>query len=158
MAAEAGTTKAVAPRYKLEELTRVCELGKGILSKVFLYKHADTGELIAVKEVEKAKVLSKGLLPRVLAERDTLRKLAGLQVPCPHVPAFHGNTQDKSTLYFFSEPALAGPLHLHIAESDGGLPEASARFYAQEVALALAALHEMGVGHRDLKASNVVLR
>ena len=159
MAAAAATSKPPPPRYKLSELARVCELGKGILSKVYLYKHTSSGELVAVKEVEKSKVLSKGLLPRVMAERDTLRKLAARDEPCPHVPSFLGNTQDKDKLYFFLEPLLAGGLHLHIAESGGGgLPEATARFYAQEVGLGLHALHEMGIGHRDLKASNVVLR
>ena len=153
---EMASTEA-APQYKLEELTRLCELGKGRLARVYLYRHKEKGDLVAVKQVEKANVLSKGLVQRVMGERNTLRKLASSGRVCRNLPEFYGNAQDDQHLSFFLEPLLAGALHLHIAENCG-LPERSARFYASEVAAALRVLHELGIAHRDVKASNVVLK
>ena len=143
---------------------------------------------VAVKIVEKKDVLERGTIKRVMAERDILTFLTSSSSPSspsPHSTSFsastsspselatlanseHGNffpillasLQDDSNLYLIMEAILGGALCTHLAHSSQLFPwnEKRARFFAAEVLSALTYLHSHGILHRDIKASNVLLR
>jgi hypothetical protein len=66
--------------------------------------------------------------------------------------------QTKEHLYLALDYCGGGDLALHIRQSSlGYLPEATACFVCSELLLALEALHEAGVIHRDVKTENVLV-
>jgi eukaryotic-like serine/threonine-protein kinase len=70
---------------------------------------------------------------------------------------FDFGTDDKGTTFMAMELVDGKPLDELLEDSGGTLPVAEVMGYARGVAAGLAAIHAMGLVHRDLKPGNVLL-
>jgi serine/threonine protein kinase len=73
------------------------------------------------------------------------------------VSVFDFGTDDKGTTFMAMELVDGKPLDELLEDSGGTLPIADVMEYARSVAAGLAAIHAMGLVHRDLKPGNVLL-
>ena len=88
-----------------------------------------------------------------LVEREVLSA-----VRHPFVVSLHCAYQTTEHLYLAIDYCGGGDLALHIRQStESRFPEATARFVCSELLLALEAIHEAGVIHRDIKTENVLV-
>ena len=112
----------------------------------------DTGELMALKRMEKYAVLqSSSHLKMVWVERKIM-SLTSSPFLCNLLYAFESDKE----LFLVMPFMQGGDLRYHLREH-GPLAEAHVKFYAAELLCALADLHAKRVVFRDLKPDNILL-
>ncbi|GLD98140.1 hypothetical protein PINS_up006837 [Pythium insidiosum] len=129
-------------------------VGQGGFGKVFLSRKRtppDQGECYAMKVLKKQHVISSGLVNTTMAERKILTEIRH-----PFVVRLHYAFQDASKLYLVMDYLSGGALAAHLRRRRK-FPEDWARFYAAEVAAAMAHLHSLNIIYRDAKLENVLL-
>ncbi|VFQ74553.1 unnamed protein product [Cuscuta campestris] len=131
------------------------ELGKiygvGSYSKVVRAKKKDTGNVYAMKIMDKNFITKENKTAYVKLERVVLD-----QLDHPGIVRLCFTFQDTFSLYMALESCEGGELFDQITRK-GRLPEGDARFYAAEVVDALEYIHSMGLIHRDIKPENLLL-
>ncbi|CAN6341409.1 unnamed protein product [Urochloa humidicola] len=132
-------------RYELGRL-----LGHGTFAKVYHARHADTGETVAIKVLDKEKALRNGLVPHIKREIAILRR-----VRHPNIVRLYEVMATKSKIYFVMEYVRGGELFARVAK--GRLKEDIARRYFQQLISAVGFCHARGVFHRDLKPENLLV-
>ncbi|WVZ68751.1 hypothetical protein U9M48_017651 [Paspalum notatum var. saurae] len=133
-------------RYRLGRL-----LGCGNFAKVYKAHKVGTGEIVAIKVLNKDAVRRSGMAEKVKTEVDVMRR-----VHHPNVVRLHEVMATRSRIYFVMEYAGGGELFARLAQSTR-LPEPVARRYFQQLITAVAFCHSRGVYHRDLKPENLLL-
>ena len=128
------------------------ELGRGGMGVVYLAEREDDagGRPVALKVVRGGALVAGAMLRRFLAERHILGTLEH-----PYVARLleTGITSD-GTPYFAMEYCPGGSLADGLARRPLSVPETLR--IARQLALALAAAHELGIVHRDVKPANVL--
>uniref|UniRef100_A0ACD5X0T8 Uncharacterized protein n=1 Tax=Avena sativa TaxID=4498 RepID=A0ACD5X0T8_AVESA len=138
--------KILMERYELGRL-----LGKGTFGKVHYARSLESNQSVAIKMLDKEKVMKVGLSEQIKREVTTMRLVAHKNVvQLREVMA----TQNK--IYFVMEYAKGGELFDKVAKS-GKLTEAAAHRYFQQLISAVDYCHSQGVYHRDLKPENLLL-
>ncbi|KAG8078618.1 hypothetical protein GUJ93_ZPchr0007g4938 [Zizania palustris] len=131
------------------------ELGKiygvGSYSKVGRAKKKDTGNVYALKIMDKKFITKENKISYVNMERIVLD-----QLDHPGVIRLFFTFQDTYSLYMALESCEGGELFDQIVRK-GRLPEDEARFYAAEIIDILEYLHSVGLIHRDVKPENLLL-
>ncbi|VVB08089.1 unnamed protein product [Arabis nemorensis] len=125
-------------------------LGHGTFAKVYLARNANTGEHVAIKVIDKEKVLKSGLIAHIKREISILRR-----VRHPNIVQLFEVMATKSKIYFVMEYVKGGELFNKVAK--GRLKEEIARKYFQQLISAVSFCHFRGVYHRDLKPENLLL-
>lgn len=95
------------------------------------------------------KIMSKSRVVRLKQQihvKSELRVLSMLKHP--FCIGFFQSFQDDFNLYLVMDFVPGGELFAHIRGEAGGLPEATVRFYAAEILLALEYLHRNKIVHR----------
>ena len=110
--------------------------------------------VFALKEINKQSVFKENMVAHVLTELHILRTLGSSH---PFIIGLHRQFQTKNTLNFIMEYVPGGTLLSHLTVWDGPFPEEMVQFYGSEILLAIEALHEANVIHRDLKLENIML-
>lgn len=115
-------------------------------------------ELYALKVLRTGQSQHDGeLRAYFLAEAEALRLLDH-----PNVTHFHELFELGSTLAlameFVDGDTVDAILHRHMMRGAYGMDPARAWFYFQQLLGALAATHQLGIVHRDVKPSNVMIR
>lgn len=126
-------------------------LGIGGFCFVMLAKRKSTEELFAVKVMEKAKLFRSHAIEHTMDEK---RILACVRFPFVIKLTYH--YKDMKNLYMAMDFVQGGDLWLHLRKRVR-YSEPQARFYAGQIIMAVAYLHQMDIIHRDLKPENVMI-
>lgn len=132
-------------RYELGRL-----LGQGTFAKVHYGRSLITGQSVAIKIIQKEKLMRVGLVNQIKREISVMRL-----VRYPYVIELYEVMATKTKIYFIMEYAKGGELFNKLAK--GRLKEAVAQKYFQQLINAVDFCHSRGVYHRDLKPENLLL-
>lgn len=125
-------------------------LGQGNFAKVYHGRDINSGENIAIKVIDKEKVLKVGLIDQTKREISVMG-----MVKHPNIVELYEVMATKTKIYFALEYAKGGELFDKVAK--GRLKEDAARKYFQQLICAVDFCHSRGVYHRDLKPENLLL-
>jgi serine/threonine-protein kinase len=139
--------KLIDQRYAVEAV-----LGEGGMGTVYQVRHASLGRAFAMKVLRRELAVEAELAARFVQEAR-----AAARVSHPNVIEItdFGNLETGEP-YFVME-LLSGTLLGAVIRQDGRIAPARAAELASQIAQALAAAHEVGVIHRDLKPDNVCI-
>ncbi len=135
--------------HRLGQYHLVQLLGQGGMAAVYLARHLQTGQFYAVKVLLPALAQDPALAHRF---RDEMRAMQRLQHP--HILPFYDNGVESGYLYLVMAYAEGGSLD---ARLQAPLSPAQALPVLSQAALALDYAHGLGVVHRDVKPSNLLL-
>lgn len=140
-------TEKIAPHH----FVVLKELGKGSFGEVFLVSKQDTGQLFAMKVLQKDKIISQNLIKYALTERNVLSYMKH-----PFIVSLNFAFQTTDKLFLILDYCPGGDLGSHLSK-EKRLSEYRARIYICEIVLALEELHRHNIIFRDLKPDNIVL-
>ncbi|KAL6888474.1 hypothetical protein ACP4OV_009500 [Aristida adscensionis] len=126
------------------------QLGQGNFAKVYFARNLSSGQAVAIKIIDKDKVVRVGLMVQIKREISIMRL-----VRHPNVLQLFEVLASKSKIYFVLEYAKGGELFNKI--SKGKFTEDVARRYFHQLIGAVDYCHSRGVYHRDLKPENLLL-
>ncbi|KAM0888234.1 hypothetical protein ACQ4PT_028557 [Festuca glaucescens] len=126
------------------------QLGQGTFAKVYYARNLTNGQSVAIKMIDKEKVLRIGLMDQIKREISIMRI-----VRHPNVLQLFEVMATRSKIYFVLEYAKGGELFNKIAK--GKLSEEGARKYFHQLISAVDYCHSRGVYHRDLKPENLLM-
>lgn len=125
-------------------------LGQGTFAKVYHARNVNTGESVAIKVMDKAKIMKVGMMEQIKREISVMRL-----VRHPNIVELYEVMASKTKIYFVMEYVRGGELFNKVAK--GRLKEDAARKYFQQLMSAVDFCHSRGVYHRDLKPENLLL-
>ncbi|KAL0922538.1 hypothetical protein M5K25_006529 [Dendrobium thyrsiflorum] len=125
-------------------------LGQGTFAKVYYAKNIKTAQTVAIKMIDKEKVLKLGLMDQIKREISVMRLMNH-----PNIVDLYEVMATKKKIYFVMEYMKGGELFNKVAK--GRLKEDVARKYFQQLITAVEFCHSRGVFHRDLKPENLLL-
>ncbi|XP_026382726.1 CBL-interacting protein kinase 5-like [Papaver somniferum] len=126
-------------------------LGQGTFAKVYHGRNLKTGQSVAIKTIDKEKILRVGMIDQTKREISVMRL-----VRHPNVVQLYEVMASKTKIYFVIEYVKGGELFDKILKG-GKLKEDVARKYFQQLVSAIDFCHSRGVYHRDLKPENLLL-
>ncbi len=143
-----GPGVILANRYKIERL-----LGRGGMGAVYLAHDEVLGDPVAVKVIASAFAADEpALLERFRREAAAARK-----VTSPNVIRIHDLGEARPGLLYLSMEYFPGRTLAEIITARGVVPLADCLDYLRQICAGLAAAHDAGVIHRDLKPHNVLV-
>ena len=135
-------------RYRIDRL-----IGRGGMGAVYLAHDEVLDELVALKVVSSAQSSD----PTESADRFRREASAARKVMSPNVIRIHDLGQTRSGLLYISMEHFPGRTLADVMQTRGPLPLAELRDILGQVCDGLAAAHDAGVIHRDLKPHNVLV-
>ncbi|KAJ2143938.1 serine/threonine-protein kinase dbf2 [Coemansia sp. RSA 530] len=138
-------------RTREHEFDVLAQIGQGGFGQVFLARKRDTGEVCALKKMEKQLLVRLNEVQHILTERDILRTSRSEWL-VKLLYAF----QDQKSLYLAMEFVPGGDIRSLLIHSEL-FRHPVARFYIAESIVAVSALHSFGYFHRDLKPENFLV-
>uniref|UniRef100_A0A5B6Z4M5 non-specific serine/threonine protein kinase n=1 Tax=Davidia involucrata TaxID=16924 RepID=A0A5B6Z4M5_DAVIN len=126
-------------------------LGEGTFAKVKFARNVETGENVAIKILDKGKVLKHKMFGQIKREISTMKLIRH-----PNIIRMCEVMASKTKIYIVLEFVTGGELFDKIARK-GRLKEDEARKYFQQLINAVDYCHSRGVFHRDLKPENLLL-
>ncbi|CAH8336914.1 unnamed protein product [Eruca vesicaria subsp. sativa] len=143
------TTPASRTRVGNYEMGRT--LGEGSFAKVKYARNTITGDLAAIKILDRDKVLRHKMVEQLKREISTMKLIKH-----PNVVEIIEVMASKTKIYIVLELVNGGELFDKIAQQ-GKLKEDEARSYFHQLINAVDYCHSRGVYHRDLKPENLIL-
>jgi eukaryotic-like serine/threonine-protein kinase len=140
---------AVSPELRLEQ-----KLGEGAMGSIWSAAHLSLGRTVAVKFV--AAGLARDNPQAFERFQREAEVLEGFEHP--HVVALYGRGQTPSGDPFFVMELLDGEPLVERLEREGVLTMTEMGRLVAQLGAALAAVHERGIVHRDVKAENIFVR
>jgi len=126
-------------------------IGQGSFGKVVQVRHKNTGDIFAMKILNKKNIVDRGEVEHTKAERNIL-----LRINHPFLMKLHYSFQTKDKLYLVMDFINGGELFYHL-QNERKFGNDRARFYAAEIVLAMEHLHLNSIMYRDLKPENLLL-
>lgn len=128
------------------------QIGYGGMGVVFKARHIDTGREVAIKMLRAGAAASRRDLQRFKNEAEAMRSIGH-----EHVIGVHQvGVADGGVPYLTLEYCRAGSLARNLADGQA-LSPADAALLIERVADGVAAAHDRGLVHRDLKPQNILL-
>ncbi|CAE7416206.1 OSK1 [Symbiodinium natans] len=126
-------------------------IGEGTFGKVKLGTHILTGEKVAVKILEKERIVDVADVERVAREIHILKL-----VQHPHIIQLYEIIETPRQLYLIMEYCPGGELFDYIV-AQGRVKEREACRFFHQIMAGVEQIHRMNVVHRDLKPENLLL-
>ncbi len=142
--------ETISPNTKIAQYTIVSKIGEGGMGEVYRARDAKLGRDVAIK-----------VLPAALSENaDRLNRFeqeaqAAGALNHPNILSIYHIGTHEGAPYIVSELLEGETLRERMA--GGALPQRKAIDYALQIAKGLAAAHEKGIVHRDIKPDNVFI-
>src|SRR3954468_1436820 len=147
MDAPVSIGEVIADKYLVERI-----LGKGGMGVVYLAKHLQLGELVAIKFLRAKTLENPELVARFLREGRTAARLRS-----EHVARVRDvGTMPDGAPYLVMEYLDGRDFDAVLAEHGALEPQVAVK-YVLQACEALAEAHSMGIIHRDLKPANLIL-
>ena len=127
------------------------ELGKGTFGEVKLGIHRVTGEKVAIKVLEKDKIVDEADKERVTREIQILKLIRH-----PNIIQLYEIIEDKEKLYLITEYASGGELFDYIVTNQKVREYEACKFF-QQLLDGIEYVHQLNIVHRDLKPENLLL-
>ncbi|CAJ1427909.1 unnamed protein product [Effrenium voratum] len=126
-------------------------IGEGTFGKVKLGTHILTGEKVAVKILEKERIVDVADVERVAREIHILKL-----VQHPHIIQLYEIIETPRQLYLIMEYCPGGELFDYIV-AQGRVKESEAARFFHQIMAGVEQIHRVNVVHRDLKPENLLL-
>ncbi|XP_030953961.1 CBL-interacting serine/threonine-protein kinase 3-like isoform X2 [Quercus lobata] len=126
-------------------------IGEGTFAKVKFARNSETGEPVALKILDKEKVLKHKMAEQIRREIATMKLIKH-----PNVVRLYEVMGSKTKIFIVMEFVTGGELFDKIV-NHGRMREDEARRYFQQLINAVDYCHSRGVYHRDLKPENLLL-
>ncbi|CDQ59507.1 unnamed protein product [Oncorhynchus mykiss] len=144
-ASKGGYEGKIAGLYDLDRT-----LGKGHFAVVKLARHVFTGQLVAVKVIDKTKL-------DTMATGHLLQEVRCMKlVQHPNVVRLYEVIDTATKLYLILELGDGGDMYDYILRHEGGVAEDTAKVHFAQIVQSISYCHRLHVVHRDLKPENVV--
>ncbi|XP_040313382.1 myotonin-protein kinase isoform X6 [Herpailurus yagouaroundi] len=127
-------------------------IGRGAFSEVAVVKMKQTGQVYAMKIMNKWDMLKRGEVSCFREERDVL-----VNGDRRWITELHFAFQDENYLYLVMEYYVGGDLLTLLSKFGERIPAEMARFYLAEIVMAIDSVHRLGYVHRDIKPDNILL-
>jgi serine/threonine kinase 38 len=148
---EAEALRGVRRKMTIYDFEPLAIIGRGAFGEVRVVKLRATGEVLAMKKMNKSEMLYKNQVKHIRAERDVLAKAAN-----PWIVELRCSFQDEKFLYLAMEYLAGGDFMTLLIRKDI-LSEEEARFYTAETIMAVDSVHRLNYIHRDLKPDNILM-
>lgn len=125
-------------------------MGKGGSSVVYKARFTDTGQIIAVKQID-TEGLTKEQINGLKGEIDTIKELHH-----PNIISYYGTQKTLNKINIFLEYADRGSLR-QFYHKKGPLKEHQVINVTRQILNGLNYLHDKGIAHRDIKCANCLL-
>ena len=122
------------------------KIGEGTSAKVYKVKEKNTGEIKAMKQVEKAKI------PDIKYIETEIKILSLLDHP--NIVRLFEVFEDEKNFYLIMELCTGGNILSRMTKDH--YKEKAAAILMEQIVSAIAYCHEKGICHRDLKPQNVL--
>eukprot|EP01023_Acetabularia_acetabulum_P045168 TRINITY_DN4573_c0_g1_i4.p1 TRINITY_DN4573_c0_g1~~TRINITY_DN4573_c0_g1_i4.p1 ORF type:complete len:480 (+),score=72.76 TRINITY_DN4573_c0_g1_i4:131-1570(+) len=126
-------------------------IGQGSYAKVKYGQHKDTHEPVAIKVMEKSKLIESKMVEQIKKEISIMKALNH-----PYIVDLKEVLASKEKIYMIMELVPGGELY-DLVIRKGPQSEKRARKILQNLMDALDYCHKQGIYHRDLKPENVLL-
>ncbi|XP_034933461.1 CBL-interacting serine/threonine-protein kinase 9 [Populus alba] len=145
------SVKVPAARTRVGKYELGKTIGEGSFDKVKVAKNVQTGDVVAIKILDRDQVLRHKMVEQLKREISTMKLIKH-----PNVIKIFEAMASKTKIYIVIEFVDGGELFDKIAKH-GRLKEDEARRYFQQLIKAVDYCHSRGVFHRDLKPENLLL-
>nr|AML78250.1 putative LOV domain-containing protein [Chlorogalum pomeridianum] len=138
----------------LKHFKPIRPLGCGDTGSVHLVELQGSGELFAMKAMDKSVMLNRNKVHRACIEREIYSLLDH-----PFLPTLYTSFQTTTHVCLITDFCPGGELFALLDRQPMKIfKEEAARFYAAEVVIGLEYLHCLGIIYRDLKPENILLQ
>ncbi|CAE8731654.1 unnamed protein product, partial [Polarella glacialis] len=142
---------AAVKRPVREDFVSLKSLGEGSMGAVTKVMHRTSGNVYALKAVDKKRVLDHNLQGQLLSEVKTQ-----MTMQHPNLLRCYDYFEESGTVYIVLELASGGDLYQRLRRH-GPLAQPDAAHVFGQVCEGVKHLHEKGIIHRDLKPENILL-
>jgi len=126
-------------------------VGKGNFGKVLQVRKKDSGQIFAMKVLDKKTIIENDELDHTITEKNILANLVH-----PFLVHLYYSFQTLDKIFFVMDFINGGDIFFHL-QNDHYFPPERCRFYGAQIVCGLEYLHSSGVVYRDLKAENLIL-
>ncbi len=138
-------------KVMLDEFKVIKVVGKGSYGKVYLVEMLSTGKIYAMKELRKDVLIDTDQIENTRIEKEIMKNANH-----PFLINLEYVFQTPGKIFFVMKFMRGGELYTLLSK-EKRFSESRAKFYAAQIILALAHLHNNKIIYRDLKPENILL-